>query len=284
MRLSALTITPYQRRHLQVIRDLIFHSNMVHIHLDWYESDQWLESDEAVVRLAWQSGRLVGILGLSKPLNQTSWIRMVGLLNYTEPQAVIKSLWNHITEDLRRELVQSVGILIINDWIIPYVTSLGFKYDETIITMERTNFELPQPHRDGPIVRVGELFDLGQIVAVDQAAFAPPWQMANEDIRQAFRLASSCTVAKQQDQVVGFQLSTLYFDGAHLARLAVHPSVQGTGVGHALMMDLLERFQRRGVYMLTVNTQSSNHASRNLYTRFGFAPTGFDLPYWSAHI
>ncbi|MBZ0277817.1 MAG: GNAT family N-acetyltransferase, partial [Anaerolineae bacterium] len=54
------------------------------------------------------------------------------------------------------------------------------------------------------------------------------------------------------------------------------------GVGGALLGDVLQRFFRRNVFSMTVNTQASNEQSQRLYTRFGFSRTGFDLPYWEA--
>ena len=108
--------------------------------------------------------------------------------------------------------------------------------------------------------------------------------MSLQDLRQAYRIASSCTVAVKDERILGFQVSTFFFDGAHLARLAVHPSTQGQGIGGALLGDLLERYTRRGIQMMTVNTQESNHQSRRLYERFGFEPNGYDLPYWSVHL
>lgn len=284
MRVSTLTVTPYQRRHLQVIRDLLFHSNLVHAHLDWHESDHWLETVESITRLAWQNGRLVGVLGLSNPINQTAWIRIACVLDYVEPESVMRSLWDNVLLELRTQAVHTVGLLVINDWIVRYAPAMGFVYDENIITMTRSSYDLPEPLPNAPVIRVGEFHDLPRLAEVDQAAFDPPWQMALEDIRQAYRMASSCTVATRDDTIIGFQISTLYFDGAHLARLAVHPAAQGRGVGRALLADLLERFHRRGAYMMSVNTQASNHHSRNLYARFGFVPSGFDLAYWSARL
>ncbi len=83
-------------------------------------------------------------------------------------------------------------------------------------------------------------------------------------------------------QIVGYQLSTLYFDGAHLARLAISPVAQGKGVARALLSDVLTRFDRRGVRTMTVNTQSSNLRSQRLYTGYGFERNGYDLPVWIA--
>jgi hypothetical protein len=38
------------------------------------------------------------------------------------------------------------------------------------------------------------------------------------------------------------------------------------------------------VLSTTVNTQESNVRSQHLYTRFGFARNGYDLPVWMADI
>ena len=83
-----------------------------------------------------------------------------------------------------------------------------------------------------------------------------------------------------EEAIVGYQMSTLYFDGAHLARLAVTPRVQGQRVGSALVEDMLGHFHQRGVQTMTVNTQQSNAISQQLYERQGFRRNGYDLPVW----
>jgi [ribosomal protein S18]-alanine N-acetyltransferase len=277
----SLTITPYQRRHLQQIRDLLFHSTHVHSHLDWVDSDQWLDSSDAFTQLAWQRGRLVGILSLAAPLNNSSWIRIVGISDHVEPESVLLTLWDAVRPQLKAMGVQLVGLLGISNWITHFGPALGFQYGEEIVTLARSSRELPTPLPNPPRIRVTELRDISQLAALDQAAFSPPWQMSFHDLRQAYRIASSCTVAIDNDTILGFQISTFFFDGAHLARLAVHPQAQGRGIGGALLRDLLERYGRRGIDMMTVNTQASNYQSRRLYERFGFEPNGYDLPYWS---
>ena len=91
-------------------------------------------------------------------------------------------------------------------------------------------------------------------------------------------------MAVQNDAIIGYQISTVYRDGAHLARLAVDPAVQGQGVGKALLADTLRRFFRRGVYSMTVNTQASNGRSQRLYHQFNFERNGNDLPVWSIRL
>jgi ribosomal protein S18 acetylase RimI-like enzyme len=159
---------------------------------------------------------------------------------------------------------------------------LGFVYREDVVTLRRANRQLPEPPANRVLIRSFKPDDMEIITLLDHAAFAPPWQLSQEELAQAARLAAVCTVALLDGEIVGYQLSTLYYEGGHLARLGVQPSVQGNGVGGALLNDLMHRFARRGMYGITVNTQSTNHRSQRLYTRFDFHPTGYNLPVWTA--
>lgn len=281
---SSLTVTPFQRRNLQAVRDLLFRSMFVHTHLDWHDTDNWLESNEAILRLAWQNGWLAGLLGVSRPLNGSSWIRLACVSDYVNPEIVLASLWRELSAELRDQKVSIVGLLAIREWIGRYAPVMGFEYQEDIVTLARAGGQLPDPPTRRPAIRVVELRDLESLARLDETAFSPPWQMSLTELRQAYRMSSSCTLAYDNQTLLGYQFSTLYFDGAHLARLAVAPQAQSKGVGTALLDDLLRRFARRGVFGITVNTQSSNTHSRRLYSRFGFQPNGFDLPYWSTRL
>jgi len=279
-----LTITPFYRRNLLAVRDLLFRSQHIHVHLDWFETEQWLESNEAIIRLAWQNSRLVAILGASKPLNQTSWVRLASVADQIESQSILCALWEEIVQELKAANVHTVGLLIINDWISQFVISMGFMHSENIITMARAGNLSPLEIPSKATIRVAEISDVRDLAEVDQKAFDPPWQMSQDEVRQAYRMATSCTVAMVGQSIVGYQISTLYFDGAHLARLAVIPEVQGKGIGKQLLAEVLQRYFHRGVYMMTVNTQSSNAQSRHLYERFGFEINGHHLPYWYAKL
>jgi ribosomal protein S18 acetylase RimI-like enzyme len=77
---------------------------------------------------------------------------------------------------------------------------------------------------------------------------------------------------------VGYQLSTGGGLRAHLARLAVDPAQQGSGIGRAMLSDLFAKLVKAGIYKLTVNTQSDNEVSLHLYRRMGFVRTGEQHP------
>jgi ribosomal-protein-alanine N-acetyltransferase len=176
--------------------------------------------------------------------------------------------------------VDNLSALVVNPWLNAYLPAMGFRYLEEVVTLYRATQELPSP-QDSPVeFRNGYIEDIPAIVAVDHAAFGPPWQLSSVDIRFAQRQAASCTLALHQGDIVAYEISTRHQSQGHLARLAVHPKLQGQKVGYALLHNLLTRFEKRGVRTITVNTQLSNVLSQRLYNRFGFFRNGFDLPIW----
>ena len=287
---NALTAAPYRRRDRHAVRDLLFRSYRTHTHLDWQETDQWLEEGEDYpTRLAWQGTRLQGILAMSAPLGGTCWVRLAAVNDHTDAPEVLKLLWDDLLPELHGHSVGTVALLVIRNWISTYAANLGFKFAEEIITFRRAQVGVPahEPANKPPAglsIRLTQPEDLPEILKLDNRAFAPPWQMDADELRQAHRISACSTVTEMNGKLVGYEISTLYFDGAHLARLAVDPAAQGIGVARALLLDTLRRFERRGVHSMTVNTQASNERSQHLYTGFGFERTGYDLPVWMVEI
>jgi ribosomal protein S18 acetylase RimI-like enzyme len=120
--------------------------------------------------------------------------------------------------------------------------------------------------------------DLPEVEKTDAASFHPLWQNSLETLRRAFNQAIYATVAESETGIVGYQLTTGSGQRAHLARLAVHPAVQGRGAGRALLGDLFTYINYSGISRLSVNTQNDNRASLSLYQRMGFVRTGEQYP------
>ncbi len=278
---ASITITPFERQYRRAVDDLLFHSYQLHTHMDWYDPMDWLIRYPAPVRLAWQGGRLAGLIALSNPLNHASWLRVVALNDYAPSHSIMAAMWHDILPELRSLGVRTVWLLIMRNWIKGYLRELDFTFVEDVITLERHSTLLPDLPLAPVTIRAFQQQDVLAVTEIDQAAFLTPWQMTLDEIRQAQRVAEIATVAEINQQVVGFQISTLYRDGAHLARLAVSPQTQGRGVGSILLHDLLRRFTQRQIASITVNTQISNLRSQRLYRTFGFHRNGYDLPVWS---
>jgi ribosomal-protein-alanine N-acetyltransferase len=279
---APLTLTPYHRRYLQPIRDFIFQHPLIHMHFDWYESDHWLEALNPPTRLAWQNGRLVGLLAATAPRDGYSWLRLIGLRGYGDQQGILQTLWADLLKELRSLGTERVALLGTEDWIPKVAPAMGFRLIEHVITLQRPTGPLPAPRPTPVRVRAAEPWDLEAMLRVDHAAFEAPWHLTADELRQGFRQSFSSTVAELDGTVVGYQFSTAGFGVCHLARLCTHPVHQGAGVGSSLLRHSLERLGRFGTLPVTLNTQASNLRSQRLYARFGFQPNGLNLPYYEA--
>ena len=126
--------------------------------------------------------------------------------------------------------------------------------------------------------------DLTEVERVDVESFDPLWHNPLETLRRAFSQAIIATVAESHEGIIGYQLTTGGGARAHLARLAVNPSAQGSGVGAALLGNLFARLTHGGISRLTVNTQNDNAASLNLYHKMGFTRTGEQYPVYTFNV
>ncbi len=282
---TGIEIMPYHRRYRQDLRELLYRSYRSHVHLDWHDTDAWLDTGKSTVLLAWEGRRLVGAIAASEPVDGDCWIRIATIVDDAPPMPIMNALWSILKLDLRALQVERVAILMLREWLSEIFGALGFAEQEWIVTLRRESLESPsEPPPPNLTIRASESADIEAITAIDHQAFDALWRMTLTDIRQAMRGAASSTVALIQGVIVGYQISTVYFDGSHLARLAVNPNVQANGIGGALVGDVLRRFTRRGVPAMTVNTQLSNERSQRLYRRLGFQRTGYDLAVWSIRL
>ena len=282
--INKINIQPYERRYRAAVNDLLFRSNRVHTHLDWHDAQTWIDLTDVPILLAWHGSRLVGVMAASQPMGGTCWLRIIAIADALPARPLLHRLWQDMCAVLKQMHIHTVGLLIISDWLSNYVAQLGFSYTEDIITLQRDGTYVPPAKSKPPIIRNASNDDLPRLVEVDHMAFVPPWQLSSNDLRQAKRIAATCTVATQDDTIIGYQLSTVFRKSGHLARLAVTPETQGKGIGSALLDQLIRQFSRRGVTTITVNTQSTNIKSQRVYAYYGFERNGYDLPVWMASI
>lgn len=281
---SSIQVSDYQRKHREDVLSLLFYSSRTHSHLDWYKASQWLSMPDNFVQVAYDGNHLVGFLGVSSPLNHTSWIRLAGIAQNYDATEILRLLWNGLFPQIYATQTETVSILTVNPWLNEHLPHIGFNYLEHVVTLIRSENILPQSISHNLSIRNGYVEDLQDILNIDHAAFAPPWQLSAVDIRYAQRYASSCTVAEYDSEIIAYEISTRHDTSGHLARLGVHPKMQGQQVGAVLLDNLLQRFGARGVDSMTVNTQESNIISQRLYYRYGFLRNGFDIPIWQYQV
>lgn len=282
--MNAVEIIEYERKHRSEVLSLMYYSRLIHTHLDWYQVGHWLDSEPNQVHLMYENNHLAGVMGANASVSGIGWIRLVAIHQREEAARVMDTLWRSLLPRLKTEGMHTVSVLVINPWLLDHLDGMGFSYLENVVTLQRGQQALPDPPVTDIQIRNGYLENIAGIAAVDHAAFDPAWHLSTRELRQAQRQAASSTIAVYDEQIVGYQLSTRHQGSGHLARLAVHPSIQGKRVGAALLHHLLENMAYRGVRSMTVNTQESNTFSQRLYQRYGFFRNGYDIPIWQAKI
>jgi ribosomal protein S18 acetylase RimI-like enzyme len=275
---NTLTVTAYDRRDRSDVLDLFGYSYQRHAHLDWYEPDEWIDAVGGVIRLAWRGSHLVGMIAASLPMDGMAWIRLVAVADGAPETQVLEQLWRSTAAGLRDAGAQSCWVLMLEPWFEYYVPVFGMSEALRLVTLRREGGDLPNVNAPDVTVSPATLDDVAAMTAIDHAAFAPPFQMTAQDMRRAYRFATQSMVARVDGKIAGYQVSTRHGDQGHLARLAVDPAVRGKKTGASLVREMISSFLRRGVDLITVNTQMTNERSLRVYEACGFTRSGYDLP------
>ena len=260
----------------QALSQLLDEAQWLHQHLDWLKSSSFLGQDPFLLALSGNTP--IACLASPLSLEKTAWIRIFAAASKDDPEIIWNQLWPLAFENLQREGCQTIVALVISSWLEPLLIKSGFEDVNAVIFLEWLATAPPTLPPAPGTIRGMRPSDIEAILALDQRAFSGIWANPREELLEAFKQASLCTVLEHDQQLLGYQISTASTWGAHLARLAVDPDWQGKGVGNAIVADLMRQVRKRGYYRLTVNTQEDNTRSHRLYRRLGFMMTGDRYP------
>jgi len=260
----------------QKLSNLIFFESRLHRHLDWRSPLEWLGSP---YYWALDDGRqIAGALACPTEAAGIAWVR---LFVYASGWSA-ENAWNVLWQTAQVEIAQSggarVAVIAMQPWLQQILIANDFKNIQQIVMLEWQYQPLAASEAQGVHIRNMAEADLPDVARTDAASFDAVWQNSLGTLRRAFAQSLIATVAETSEGVIGYQLSTGTGQRAHLARLAVHKSMQGRGVGRALLGDLFAKLEEHGIFKLSVNTQSDNTVSLNLYQKMGFVRTGEQYP------
>ena len=122
------------------------------------------------------------------------------------------------------------------------------------------------------------LDDIPELESLDELCFRPPWQLNQSSLEKSYSKGANSSVVSQAGKLVGYQITDNVFDHLHLARIAVHPDMQGRGIARQLMAEMISFFKDYAIQTYSVNTQADNLASLRLYHSFGFKEEGRPTP------
>ncbi len=281
---TRLEVRPYARRHRSALLELSAFSQWTHKHLDWYSLGQWLDQERGQVFLAWRGAVLAGVIGLSLPIDDCSWIRLLCVGDARMPGLIVEELWERAEAYCRRAGIGQAAGLMVTNWLATYLRSLGFDYADEVITLRQKGSRRPALRSAVAELRPAAPADVPAIAEVDRRAFPALWRLGHDEIWQALRQSVHARVALRDGVVVAYQFGTRHDGVAHLARLAVDPRHQRAGIGSQLLDGFLAECERLPLETISVNTQLSNAPSQEMYQRFGFYRNNKDLELWRKRI
>ena len=264
----------YTRDYQQDVLTFIQTQRRVQQHLDWRPIRDWLHDDDAYIFLSVTGQGLRGLLAFSKPVGGTTWLRLIGIHNQAGIE-IFRELLQVAHSHLDEVNVRNILVLDMQPWLAPILGINGFERIHHLVHLRR-----PAGHIDSkPSIKIvqANYRHIPLVVPIDHAAFDGAWQMDTSDFTSAMSYASHFTMAVLDQRLVGYQLSTSYADGIHLARLAVLPEMMRQHIGSQLVVELINKFPRKSI---TVNTQSTNEAAQLLYERLGFKKEDMITPIW----
>jgi ribosomal protein S18 acetylase RimI-like enzyme len=266
----------------QQLSNLIFFETHLHRHLDWRSPLEWLG---APFYWALEEGRrITAALACPTEVDGIAWVRLFVYSGHWSPQNAWSMLWSAAKAEVAAAGGATVAAIAMQPWFRQVLAAGGFENRQQIVMLEWHGFA-SQPwagrEADGIHIRIMKQSDLPAVTKTDHASFDPLWHNSYDTIERAHTQSVYATVAENKDGIIGYQLTTGHQQRAHLARLAVHPSLQGRGVGKALLSDLYRQLTQTGIVRLSVNTQSDNSASLSLYKKMGFNRTGEEYPVYT---
>lgn len=272
-------VRPADRNDRQQLSNLIFFENRLHRHLDWRSPLEWLGAP-----FYWaleEGGMITAALACPTEAAGIAWVRLFVYTARWSAEHAWSLLWSTARHEIAGAGGAKVAAIAIQPWFQDILASSGFENPQQIVMLEwRYQPSAPQVASGIRIRKMTEA-DLPAVEKTDAASFDPLWHNPADTLRRALGQALYATVAENEDGIIGYQLSTGGGQRAHLARLAVHPVVQGRGAGRALLNDLFTYLTHAGIPRLSVNTQSDNKVSLSLYQRMGFVRTGEQYPVYT---
>lgn len=266
----------------QQLSNLIFFENRLHRHLDWRSPLEWLGAP-----FYWaleDGGQITAALACPPEREGIAWVRLFVYSGRWSAENAWDMLWSTAKEEIAHAGGAKVAAIAIQPWFQNLLAASEFENQQQIVLLEWRYPSTAARETTGIRIRKMTEMDLPDVEKTDASSFNPLWQNPLETLRRAYAQALYATIAENENRIIGYQISTGGGQRAHLARLAVHPAVQGKGAGRALLNDLFVFLKYMGVPRLSVNTQSDNQASLSLYQRMGFVRTGEQYPVYTFDI
>jgi len=167
-----------------------------------------------------------------------------------------------------------------SDWLRETFERQGFTLATLLRSYDKEDFAVPSPGTQRVRLRRFTAADAPAVMALENLTFNQLWRHDAASFLEIAATYPYFVVAEDEQGICGYQFNTVDAATGYLVRIAVHPRVEGMGVGTRLMAEAVRYFERRRVWKIVLNTEETNTRAHALYERFGFhrvPPRGYVL-------
>jgi ribosomal protein S18 acetylase RimI-like enzyme len=253
---------------------------VIHRHLDWRLPIEWLGHPPFL--MLEKNQRLQGLLVSPPDPKSVYWIRIFASLFTIPIEESYHILFPIALEKICSEDKNgSIVSIAYQDWMKSLLSRNGWEICQQVVQLRwnrRKSENLDKNNIEGFIIRSMRLPDIQDVALIDRVCFDQLWQQSEDALRRAYEHSTYCTVAEKGGILVGYQITTLQQNRAHIARLAVLPEFQRSHIGYCLIADVIKEFRKLWTREISVNTQQDNFKSLGLYKKIGFEMTDESFP------
>jgi ribosomal-protein-alanine N-acetyltransferase len=282
--MSGLHLQPIPAAERDSLAWWIDHAPLAHIHVGWLNPARWVGRPVSL-QLADSHGRTHAALVTAPDGLGVAWVQAFACGKGQAPQVAWPTLWDAARRALIELGVRRVWAMTSEPSFADILRAADFQQSSEVVTLTYFGKRVDPPAALPAItLRHMQTADLPAVLALDNLAFTPPWQMDREALETTFNASAVSALAVSQAEAIGYVLATQSQGRLHLARLATAPGWQRKGIGRALTLHLLQQAGRRAAGRLTVNTQIENSASLKLYHALSFRGGGRSVVVYSLNL
>lgn len=130
-------------------------------------------------------------------------------------------------------------------------------------------------------IREMELDDLAQVMPIEEENFSTPWTETGF-FTFLIREDALFLVAEEEGEILGYLGILTVLDEGDITNVSVKKSARRRGVGSALVKELIQRMEKRGVTAIHLEVRRSNEPAIRLYEQQGFVRDGLRKGYYES--
>ena len=124
-----------------------------------------------------------------------------------------------------------------------------------------------------------DLRDVPQVSQLEDQSFENPWQA--DFFSDCLEAGYCCRVLEQGGVIQAYGVMSLEARMAHILNLCVRTESRGRGLGHQLLLELLDLAREEWAGAVLLEVRSTNEPALQLYKRMGFRQVDIRRDYYS---